>query len=765
MPVDTLTQLLHQYIARQYTQSEKVRQFRTAVDAAPHLTRRRTETELKSHISETLLDKAFGGQPANPSREDVIERVNEVFSKDAYSWRTFQNGHSAFVSELEALLTIREHVAIVGPKGCGKTLLVNKWLNDRTREFLEAQLHANWFRIDVTKIYSDRRPSLGEDGTRPFDMTNYFLVHAAYVFLEYSGLARNPASPKHGTSRFMEDMFDLLSALTEEELTVWESSISTIGRYYQENRSFFEPYPSERAVRFAFERGNEKVLEGFLFVAKIVGLLSQAEKICTIAIIDGIDNVSWSHRESKYNRMCDDARRFISSSKDLGFGASVKILLVARPETIPEINIRIVGSNHGKGQLPKDQAVFISVDAPIPKPDIVIARKLYAATNSPVFDVERSRCIESIGLSDFDEIMQGHLKYSSDISDILAREINELLRGVADSPASFFINCVSSSVLHVLFNYDVRSFIHAYRSANLNRLSQRHRGISHPESPSRLPQFLLVGAGPYKISTPASPEHRRGTEHDVVDVFPNIFWFETGLLPIHTRRWHGLCGLRLLQWLHARSCVAADAVYVLGQLFRYEDSILVDTLETFVSTGLLNVVYSKGSRTPELCPEDRQLAYSYQNVVMTSEKGRLMSTLSLVYFPWKYFLALDTPIIDRFVPPVDSRHMVFYVNAADQAEGALHFSESAVPTVATFLRQVYTDHIQDCESFRRLSDDAYAIARKLNLDGDNFLEFFSFPKAWEEKRREMFRSVLSAREREDRRAFNSFENSLIGILR
>lgn len=106
-----------------------------------------------------LLNAVFRGQPANPSRSEIVERLDAAYAADAPRAEVKKDGAQLLAfgdiaGLIERYITEVDYVGVVGARGIGKTNLINKWLNHRSASFLESELRFAWFRVDMSKVYS-----------------------------------------------------------------------------------------------------------------------------------------------------------------------------------------------------------------------------------------------------------------------------------------------------------------------------------------------------------------------------------------------------------------------------------------------------------------------------------------------------------------------------------------------------------------------------------------------------------------------------------
>ena len=199
-PVD-LTKVLNCFIRAPFTPTESQSQFRRVLARMPvdsielsEILRQSTGGMPRDLPLFELLDEGFSGQPANPNKEATVDRQRATFEENAYVNSGKEGGYSSFGEIRADLLSLARHcprMAVVGPRGSGKTAIVNRFLNDATRDLENHKIV--WSRIDMTKIYQllHHHESLPKEAFHCSpDLQHYYVVHTAFTFAQYSGLIK-----------------------------------------------------------------------------------------------------------------------------------------------------------------------------------------------------------------------------------------------------------------------------------------------------------------------------------------------------------------------------------------------------------------------------------------------------------------------------------------------------------------------------------------------------------------------------------------------
>lgn len=731
-------------------------------------------------VSQHLLNRVFAGHPANPSRVDSVNRLEAIFCPEAYSdssGSSFENIQTDF----EQRLIIERDLAFVGPKGIGKTIFINRWLNLRTRDFLEKRHKMLWFRIDVQKMYD----LLEEEVTSHPEvcLKNYFWIHSAYVMLEYSGLVTNPKSANHELSELIMSVAKIWTSGREADV---DAKIVMIKEFYKSVDSSdreFAKFPSERLIRALFLAENVQILEIFRDVFSEMCRIMNKHRIGILCIVDGIDNIAWSKRNSTYQRMCSDAREFLINIANHVPVDRRYTLFVTRPETIAELNIHPNGANSES----KSGAVFKLFALRPPTFEILVQKKIHAARHSPAFADHRRHCIQLIQEANKDDIRSADIlngvlgNYQKKVNEFRSELVNQINRIICDVKPGFSMFYASS--LHVesfsseIFDDDIRSMIGCFRRSEEGRTLQEKAQIKGYQKVERLPEYFLLGDRLFFDSAAVRKGGRRLNVIPIGDVFPNIFWYDESLAGHHSE-WHGLCGLRVLQLSSHKPMAAGDIMYFVHKFFGYAAEVIIEVVEAFIAYGLLNVTKLDEEQSPQFCDwgSDGVVFKEYRGRVITSRKGHLVATLSLSYLSYMYLLALDTPMKSYFLSRISGeRYIRFYVSPMNKVERQYHFFDAMVPTVATLARHILHYHRSEMKLERLLkrftSEQVIKVEEIFNRMGESgkggeFIErIFELPDNWKDYVCKKLFRIIRFRGREINSDRNELALHILGTFR
>jgi hypothetical protein len=426
--------------------------------------------------------------------------------------------------------------------------------------------------------------------------------------------------------------------------------------------------------------------------------------IGTVCIIDGIDNVSYSKNNSKYQTMCDEMKMFFTDYFMKFPNLKKKLLLASRPETIPELEIRAVGTNY-KATNDFIEVLYRTVSMPVVEPARVLQKKI-EAIKRPEFAAERQTFLAGIQKlhpndSEIEVINARIKKYGETRFERLVREeFNEILAGFQFSNRSFYVSRLEEgNFLTDFFDGDVRSYLASFRRIAHGKRYYVALNIQNIDSVELIPEIFVLSGRIYKTSAFNVSEGRdRYIRPNNADLFPNIFWYEATGRAERIHQWHGLCGLRLLQLSMFREKRVYEIAKILNALFDYPFDVIEEIIQTFVAYGLINVEHDEERYiSSPISPSgplfvDNPLA-EHMSIISTTKKGRICATLSLVYFKWLYFLSLDTPLLKFFLPEDSGDNFIrFYKSFADPIHSEFNFWDAVVPTSSVLLKHIFHFH-------------------------------------------------------------------------
>ena len=647
----------------------------------------------------------YRGHAANPNRSEIVDKLSASYVRIGLPVSGCEYEMTEKERELKEHLENSKFFAIMGKRGSGKTAFINNWLNLYTKNFVEKDLKTSWFRVDATKIYDMWNYPQTFD-VAGINVESYFKIHAVYVYVVYAGLVG-------GLQNNISDLFRQIHQEIEnsanpeiskryrEKIIAIDNHISKI--VARDSGTLRENFVSEFSVKDIFTHGNSKARKIYSDLFEILSNAMSDLGISIWAIVDGIDNVSWSKNSQKYLRLCNDLSDFVENFEQKIGKADCTFTLLTRPETIPEIQHIILAdgyNNENQDQATKPTINFGKIDISLPSISDILSCKLGAIENEDAFKHERTNCKNEIQeLADAGEggLHFGHIiseikEYSSSILDLLVTDINKLTReskqNVWKCP-----NIGKESLLEILFDSNIRAFLDAFFNICSARQASIILGVPHAEDPVRQLLYMFNDGDLVKYSNPFERKYRnkqipRGC------VFPNIFWYDPkGMGDMNFSIWHGLCGLRILQLVRTQAYVGGEIIHILSKLFGYDEKIVASHLEDFVAFGLIDIDPSKRNIAPRF-DKISERAKKYKGFVEISKKGMLNQQLSFSYFDWMLSCAFDTPMHEGNV--LNSSRIKFWRDYFDK-KIINYYLVSKYFSLTSFVRHINIYHTQEMD--------------------------------------------------------------------
>jgi GTPase SAR1 family protein len=658
-----------------------------------------------------LLNAVMRVHPANPSREEAVSRLDASYSVEAPRAQLKKDGSPIasfgdISSYLEYLVGETDYLAVIGARGIGKTSLINRWLNHRTAA-LQDEFRLVWFRIDMSKVYRLKYDQLVDDTIATVD--KYYVIHAMYVVLFYG--------------EYLSDVPAKRNALFSD---VIREAITDHGEDF-EFRQFVTDFArlcakihdvegvenlSENTVNAIFRIENRRLFEGSFQAWNIISKLFQKREVGILSIIDGIDNIAWNKNNREYRDACRETVGFTERCREINNNKWSKLLVVARPETIPEISHGTIYYGYNDGlQMTPEGIKFSIVRLHVPIADQIINKKAGAIRSATAFGSQRAAAKKAFldhgnERINFDDTVSDAVQCFSSFLRNISVQISRVFEFVGQHSKAKFSHDVSiTGVIETVFDNDIRSLlecaVRAYRSRGVAE-GIRIRGY---DQDSRMLEYMVLGG---RIFLDSRPYERRQRSNQIKrgDVFPNIFWFDQTQAAATQSEWHGLAGFRLLKLIEQRPLPAQDALSFVHTCFNYNPNILLSHLEDFIAFGLIDVdIFSDGQ--PKF-PRSHDAFSDLTSFLRISKKGRFFLDFSFAYTDWLYFLALDTPMHRLAVE--NTKKVRFYKNPKDPGITAFNYFDAFVPTLTTFLQHAcYYDkrELLDLESRMKTIEESF----------------------------------------------------------
>lgn len=637
--------------------------------------------------------------PANPSKKNIIESAASTYvsltaksDERSVNIANILRGKNQFAFD-DALETTR-FILLSGVRGIGKTSFMNHWLNIKTRD-LEADKQT-WFRIDATKVHQIWQLDRSRNITDLF--FSYYVVHSLYVILRYSGALAEQAPNVYETlpiSRLFKSIVDQMKLDDPDKFR------KCCNLFIKAKKSApVDLDASVDIVQRIITEGNRASRNILTACRKEVSNFFDDNGLGSLIIIDGIDNIAWTKRNTFYRKTCNDFRS-ITRKLTTCFGLKFTMILAARPETIFEIRHATTGDgatptgfnwqrNHGQLQEWR-------IEAPSAKD--VLSRKISAALRTDLFHDQRieaaSDHVEEAFLDNIlREIEIEVMRYPEAILNNISEAMQASLKGKTSISIQNFLREINSkNLLKFVFDDDLRAYLDNVLKVFFIR---RHllNGQSFPviEFQKRVMQFIFLNGRPFFNSreqyTALDGEKSRANYEDRGMVFPNLFWWPIELTQNMPAKWHGLAGIRMMQLAERRgNFCCGDMIFAMQGIFGYSVNVLVEVMESLVAFGLIDISTDSPTTYFEKSELSRFKLHEYSNMGHVTAKGIVLTSILFTRPDILYFYGLDTPLkYDLVVEDTRLIKSFFEFTSGDVEDD---FFSAAIPTVATFLLHIH----------------------------------------------------------------------------
>ncbi|MEM9092403.1 MAG: P-loop NTPase fold protein [Cyanobacteria bacterium P01_F01_bin.53] len=661
--------------------------------------------------------------PANPSNEETIKKINSTYvgimptASNENTFGTMPNIANILTERgfaFDDAIGEAKYILLSGVRGVGKTAFMNFWLTQNTRR-LETE-NTTWFRIDATKVYAIWQNNKGQDVKSLFE--RYYLVHALYVLLRYSGSLHNiPGSPftPVSTSEFFASIVQELQR-SQPDVTDRLKSVYRRAKLQAPVR----PDESVDIVSRVLAINTKAVKELFAEAQSLLAKSFEDKNITTIAIVDGIDNIAWTKRNTFYQKTCANFS-VITEALLRTFGPRSHMLLAARPETIHEVRHISSDDTSPSGfnwQYNHDQLQEWRIIPPSAKE--VLTKKLTAASDESVFSEERLEAATDDRERKFltqilVEIKRDTHFYPEAIERNTRDALKQSLKGrVRPSIQAIERNLSQENLLKFVFDNDLRAYLdNVIKVFFIRRSLLQRTDLPLAEFQRRIMQFVLLNGRPFFNSREQyialEGKRSRANYKDRGMVFPNIFWWPSETTSNSLDNWHGLAALRLLQLAECKgSFTCCDLLYCAKQIFGYDINVMIEIMESLVAFGLIDIHTDTAATEFNQHRLASMKLHDYNNRGYVTEKGKVYPALIFSRPDLLYFYALDTP--QKFDLVVEDTRMVksFFEFSSGTVED--QFFAAAIPTVATFLLHIF--HYSSAECTKVRSKNVMANAEK-----------------------------------------------------
>jgi GTPase SAR1 family protein len=670
-----------------------------------------SDNKIESHMSyeENRLISYFsnihGWIPANPSKKDTIEALNNLYVKDTvgnyFSLITGEEKASVFANDLNPknehllindIIDTHDFIILAGLKGVGKTTFVNWWLNNNTKDLEKKKIF--WFRVDASKLYklwNDYEPIM-------CDLFRYYKVHLIYVVSKYS-----MESEDYDINPHFANMIKKIGEIEKDKniIHVFQEIILRLQDNPKQTEQFFYKIFSESMQQKLTGGARKSLLDYCDTLYDRIETYFLNKDLTMLFIVDGVDNISWKSGKKKYDILISDLAKYVSGSIEIPVKCKIKRLVVIRNETIADLfKVRPHDSHHRDNIIP-----FVCEICP-PKIEKVLEKKAQVADKpkSNILKQEKESLLSDIiyakkgngkgeainylssGLDQYKDYSKSYfaglakaIKYKYAFVDRLVTNNNWSYK-----PHLTNVNWENKDeILAILFNCNIRACvdnsIENYRTIQL----AKKRSILGADSFMRLPIYLLTN-GRFFLDTPHQAIRIKGNS------YPNIFWWDEEETLDTPYQWYGLCTLRLLQFASKNKVISSDLKEVIQTLFYYKPSIVESAFVRGIQYGLLNIVPKKSNSTS--CMKDNNDSF----IVTISQKGQFVLDYIFMYPEWLYICALDTPLDKKCVR--NSKQLAIYRDL--NLNFLTTYNVAFIKTLPTFIRHILTQHKIDMKKLK-----------------------------------------------------------------
>ena len=637
--------------------------------------------------------KVLGWIPANPSKTELKDAISSVyvFSKPSNlnNCVNTKEGHIKFKNEI-----MHNHepntTFLIGSKGSGKTFYLNYLVNTENQAFYKEK--KIWYRAELSKLYRHniyvenlKQEALKKD-TKIYTLEEYFNVHITYVTFKYR---KNNA--------ILEEIWnDKDGIITDMLINKWYS-LSTYQHLLNNPDKLIDEFKEfvEKACIAEKQHGDdlmkeqirdllwdkEKFMMSYLLADVILSYLKD-NGFQPILIIDGIDNIDYYEYTHHYNDLINQVRTYcIQDDKKNKYNA--KFIISVRDETY--VHIRHLSQSYFQTVEPQLFRVRANNPAEIlkrkvdvalqPTCDYFIGKRQHSASKieSHFRDSEQSQ----LKNDNFEQFIKAFDKaFDTFYSDF----INQLIKAIQSLiPDDYHVKIsYEQSLFKFFYNWNLRQFLSNFINIyKYDRLWQEKNPYIKEGRSYILTEGQLLNGSLY-IDTKNQP-------FEFGKCIPNLFWFDESK-PL--TKWHGLCLLRILQYLRKARHVFEDDVFNnIHKLFAYDVEIIKKRFYFALSHGLIDCILSEDLRF---------------KTFKLSDKGNFL--IDYIFFDINlfYFVALDTPLSKDYLGR--SSYVRIHLNNEEAYWDS--YIESCVLTSITMMRHILTQHDNECS---KLSDEEHHI--------------------------------------------------------
>ncbi len=387
-----------------------------------------------------------------------------------------------------------------------------------------------------------------------------------------------------------------------------------------------------------------------------------------VLIIDGIDNIDYYEYTHHYNDLINQVRTYCFQD-DKKNKYNSKFIISLRDETYA--HIRHLSQNYFQTVEPQIFRVRVNNPAEILKQKVLVALQptceyfIDKRTHSTSKIENYFKDVEQVNFKK-DSVDQFVKDVDATFKSFYSDFLNQMIAAIQSIiPDDFHIKISDEqSLFRYFYNWNLRqflsNFINTYKYYKLWQEKNKHikEGRSYV-----LTEGQLLNGSLY-IDTKNQP-------FEFGKCIPNFFWFDESK-PL--KKWHGLCLLRILQFLRVAKHVFENEVFdSVQKLFEYDLEIIKKRFYFALSHGLIE------------CNLSEDLKFK---TFKLSAKGDFL--IDYIFFDINlfYYIALDTPLSKDYLDR--SNYIRIHENNDEVYWDS--YIESCVLTSLTLIRHVLTQH-------------------------------------------------------------------------
>lgn len=626
----------------------------------------------------------FGWIGANPSKKELKEAIEAVYiwdESDDIRNRIYVNnrqGYKEFYAEL--VKDSRNNIFLVSPKGSGKTFFLNYLLNTKTEELYEEHKMI-WFRAEISKLYKYRTEKfITMDTNRSlFKLSDYLNFHIAFVAFKYK--ESHPVL-KGVWKKNNPAIKDILIGLYETELSPAErAEIAGPSTILEEFSGFVDALEITEKISGGLQFVDKKTIKNILskkknlftfrILSKLIQLFLKKEGYRTLLVLDGLDNIDYYQYHSHYMDILKEVHDILTDEEKKNI-YNQRILVSMREEThahIKEKGHQFFSKLANPYKIKRiDLSSLLSTKANVAENP----EKQYFEDSSEEAIGKYKKNLELDEKYSTDEINDNSklffeasnknlVEFTNRFLDIYIEDIKDILPEDHPLLPQFDKNLL----FEVVYNSNLRAFIHNFLNIySLEHAYRQSRKLFETRS------FILREG---QLLNGRLWLNSRELKFELGKCIPNIFWFDR----FKTRKWHGLCMLRILQLIRNKISMNENDVFnEIKTLFNYDCEIIKERFYYALQQGLLNCECS----TPK---EDEEPA----RLFCLTKKADFIIDYIMLDLDLFYHLAIDTPLpeklfSDKSILSVHKNEPLIFTK----------YNEASIVTSISFVRMIQTQH-------------------------------------------------------------------------